>query len=463
MKFPDKPIPSNSYDSRFNAPWERPVRKLLTPFEEFIRHQTTGSIILFVCLIIALALANSSWAGAYNALINTRIAVGIGAFGLEKSLQHWVNEALMALFFFVVGLEIKRAILVGELSSPRLAALPIIAALGGMVVPALIYYAFNPYGDAARGWGIPMATDIAFAVGALALLGSRVPKSLVLFLVALAIVDDLGAVLIIALFYTDQIAFNYLSAAAMLLLLLLALNLGGIRHPLPYFLLALLLWLALLKSGVHATIAGVLGAFTVPARPKYDPVRFSRYVRKLMDDFDAYQRADKNILLNEEQYSIIQNLESDAKLAGTLLQRMEHTYHLPVMLLVIPLFALVNAGITVEIELLGEALRHPVTLGVIFGLVIGKTLGISGACWLALKCGIGKLPEHARFHHIIGASLLAGIGFTMSLFIAELGFAGAPENLLMAKIGILVASLLAILSGYAWLLVGGRTSSLGKL
>ncbi len=439
-----------------HAPWERSFRKIISPFEEFIKHQTTASVILIVCLVIALVIANSPLADIYQRIVNMPIAITAGNFVLEKSVHHWINEGLMALFFFVVGLEIKRAILVGELSSPRKAALPIVAALGGMIAPALLYYWINPEGGAARGWGIPMATDIAFAVGALVLLGSRIPRSLVMFLVALAIVDDLGAVLVIALFYTEQIAGLYLVAALALFLLLIVFNLGGIRHPVPYFIIAFLLWLMLLKSGVHATIAGVLGAFTVPARFKYDTARFSRHIRELMDRFDASHRPDRDIRTNDAQRIILQTLERDIELVDTPLQRLEHLYHLPVALLVIPVFALVNAGVPIAFETVGMTLYHPVTLGVMFGLVFGKFLGITGSCWLALKLNIGQLPEHTEFRHIAGVSLLAGIGFTMSLFIAELAFAEQAEYLLMAKLGILYASLAAAVLGYGWLLLTTR-------
>ncbi|MEW6354621.1 MAG: Na+/H+ antiporter NhaA, partial [Pseudomonadota bacterium] len=458
MQTDERLPPADPHDRRFHAPWERPLTKILTPFEEFIQRQTTGSVILMICLAIALALANSPWAAIYHDIINTPISVAVGAFKLEKTLHYWVNEGLMALFFFVVGLEIKRAILVGELSSPRQAALPIIAAVGGMLVPALIYFAINPEGVAARGWGIPMATDIAIAVGALVLLGSRIPRSLVMFLVALAIVDDLGAVLVIALFYTEQIALHYLGAALLLWLVLIVFNLGGIRNPLPYFLVAVALWLMLLQSGVHATIAGVLGAFAVPARPKYDPAYFSRHLRDLMDRFDAHQRAEKNIMVNTGLYSIVQTVEHSAEIAQTPLQRLERFYHLPVALLVVPVFALTNAGVALDSVPLADALRHPVTLGVIAGLVLGKFIGITGVCWLALKLNIGRFPEHTTFHHIVGAGLLAGIGFTMSLFIAEMGFAQSAEHLLMAKVGILCASLIAVVAGYVWLLLSTRVS-----
>ena len=325
-----------------------------------------------------------------------------------------------------------------------------------MIVPALLYFSLNPEGAAARGWGIPMATDIAFAVGALMLLGSRIPRSLVMFLVALAIADDLGAVLIIAVFYTDQIALTYIAAATGLLAVLVVFNLGGIRHPVPYFIVAVLLWLMFLKSGVHATVAGVLGALTVPARYKYDALRFSRDMRALMERFDASHRADSDIRTNEAQRSVLRTLQHNIELVDTPLQRLEHVYHLPVALLVIPIFALVNAGVPVAFDALGTALSHPVAMGVMIGLVLGKFVGIAGACWIALRFNIGQLPEHTEFRHIIGASLLAGIGFTMSLFIAELAFAGHPEEILAAKLGILAASFMAGVLGYAWLLLTTR-------
>ena len=450
-----KNLPADPQDRRFTAPWERVFNKILTPFEEFIHNQTTGSIILMVCAVLALLLANSGWAAAYQAFIETPLSISIGSYTLAKSLHYWVNEGLMTLFFFVMGLEIKRAILVGELASPRLAALPIIAALGGMIVPALLYIAINVGHDTLRGWGIPMATDIAFAVGVMVLLGPRIPKSLVMFLVALAIVDDLGAVLVIAVFYTDHIVFSSLAVAALLLSLLIVLNFGGIRHPLPYFLVTVALWFMLLDSGIHATIAGVLSAFAIPARPKYEPLRFSAHVRSLIDRFEAGSRRDKDILANDEQNAIARALEESAKMVRAPLQRLEHAFHLPVMLLVIPIFALTNAGVAIDADIFTAAFSHPLTLGIVAGLVAGKFIGIAGICWLALKLGIGQLPEHTQFRHIAGVGLLGGIGFTMSLFIAELGFTSA-EHLAMAKLGILTASVIAGVVGYGWLLLAAR-------
>ncbi len=434
-----------------HAPWEKTFDKILTPFEEFIHRQTTSGLLLMGTAILALLLANSGLSGVYQHWVHTPIGINIGDWTLEKTLHHWVNDGLMALFFFVVGLELKREILVGELAVLRQAALPIVAALGGMVVPALVYFALNPDGEAARGWGIPMATDIAFAIGALVLLADRVPKALITFLVALAIVDDLGAVVVIALFYTDQLVVEALVAAAVILAVLIVFNLAGIRHPLPYFLLGTLLWFVLLKSGVHATLAGVLTAFTIPARPKYDPVHFSDHVKELMARFDASHQPGQSIMTNDALRAVVQTLENGVHKVETPLQRLEHVMHMPVAFLVIPIFAFINAGISMEFAGLGDTLAHPVALGVVLGLVLGKFLGIAGASWLALKLDIAQLPAQTRFSQIAGVALLAGIGFTMSIFIAELGFAGQPEYLLMAKTGVLVASLLAGVGGFVWL------------
>ena len=452
------PERANDEKGVFHAPWERAFDRVLTPFEEFVHRQTTSGLLLMATAVLALVMANSFLSDFYRHFIHTPVGINVGGWSLEKSLQHWVNDGLMTLFFFLVGLELKREILVGELAEPRNAVLPIMAALGGMLAPALIYFAFNPEGDAARGWGIPMATDIAFAIGALALLAGRVPRTLITFLVALAIVDDLGAVLVIALFYTDQLILSALLAAGALLGLLVIFNLGGIRSPMPYFIVGTLLWLALLKSGVHATLAGVLTAFTIPARPKYDPARFSRHVRELMTRFDQSYVPGQGILTNDALRSIVQTLENGVHKVETPLQRLEHGLHMPVAFLVVPVFAFFNAGIPMDMAGLGQTLAHPVTLGVALGLLLGKFLGIAGTCWLALRLGLGRLPAGTRFSQIAGVALLSGIGFTMSIFIAELGFAGQPENLLMAKTGILIASLLAGLGGYAWLWLVSRKS-----
>jgi NhaA family Na+:H+ antiporter len=451
MTTPAKPSMTDSDEGIHHAPWEKAFAKVLTPFEEFVHRQTTSGLLLMATAILALVLANSGLAAAYQHLVHLPVGISVGTWGLEKTLHHWVNDGLMALFFFVVGLELKREILVGELAQPRQAVFPIVAAIGGMAVPALIFFAMNPAGDAARGWGIPMATDIAFAIGALVLLASRVPKALITFLVALAIVDDLGAVVVIAVFYTEHLVLEWLAVAALFLAVLMIFNFAGIRRIIPYFLIAVLLWYALLQSGVHATLAGVLGAFTVPARPKYDPDVFSRHVKTLIARFDASHEPGKSILTNDKLQTVVQTLENGVQQVETPLQRLEHLWHLPVAFLVIPVFALFNAGIPLEFGTLRETLAHPVTLGVGLGLIVGKFVGTTGACWLALKLGVGQLPAGTRFIQIAGVSLLGGIGFTMAIFIAELGFARQPEYLLMAKTGILTASLLAGMAGYVWL------------
>lgn len=435
----------------YHAPWERHFDKVLTPFEEFIHRQTTSGMLLMGTAVVALILANGPFATAYEHLVHTPVGIGIGSWKLEMSLHHWINDALMALFFFIAGLELKRELLVGELANPRQAALPIAAAIGGMLVPAFVYYLVNPGGQAAVGWGIPMATDIAFAIGALALLASRVPRALITFLVALAIVDDLGAVLVIAIFYTDTIALGPLGFAGALFALLVVMNMLGVRNAVPYFIVAVGLWYALLQSGVHATLAGVLGALSVPARPKYNPDRFSEHVEELMERFrDSYEHG-ANILTNDGMRAVVQTLENGVHNVQAPLQRLEHTWHIPVAYLVIPVFALANAGIPIDVGSFGQTLSHPVTLGVMLGLVVGKFIGITGASWLMLKFGLAELPKDTRFVQVAGVSLLGGIGFTMSIFVAQLAFPGDPQLLVMAKTGILFASLVAGISGFIWL------------
>lgn len=449
--------PSNQPDQGvIFAPWERVFRRVLSPFEQFIHQQSTSGLLLMAAAMIALFLANSRWAEDYLHFIHTPALIGIGDWGIRMSLHHWVNDALMAIFFFVVGLELKRELLVGELSDIKQAALPIVAAIGGMVVPAFIFEVFNYGSDAAHGWGVPMATDIAFAVGALALLGKRVPKALITFLVALAIADDLGAVLVIALFYTQNLALNWLLVAVALTAILMTLNYAGIRNAIPYFIIAVILWYAMLQSGVHATLAGVIGAFTVPARSKYDPKLFADMVNQHIDKFIANRKQQDSLMTNNQLYSIVQNLEESVRGVQTPLQQLELTWHLPVAFLVIPIFAIFNAGIPIQMGTLSDTFTNPVMLGVMLGLLIGKFVGISGACWLAIKLGLAKMPSQTRFSQVAAVSVLGGIGFTMSIFIAELGFPGHPEHLLMAKTGVLAGSICAGLIGFIWLWWLGR-------
>ena len=439
------------------APWEKAFDRVLTPLEEFIHRQTTSGILLMVSAVIALVIANGPWAETYAHILHADFTIGSGQWALTMSVHHWINDGLMALFFLVVGLELKRELLVGELSDPRQALLPIMAAIGGMLVPALLYVLVNHEGPALKGWGVPMATDIAFALGVLALLGKRVPGSLLTLLVALAIVDDLGAVLVIALFYTAELNMTALAAVAGILFLLMALNLGGIRRILPYMLLGTLLWLALLKSGVHATLAGVFLAFTIPMKPKLDTPRFLARAHRLLDEIKEAHEKEPCIVLNDRMRSRTTALIDGAMLAQAPAQRLEHSIHLPSAYLVIPIFALANAGIPIDFSAFGEIFTHPVALGVILGLVAGKLLGIVGFIWLTVALGWSRLPTGLNFGHVTGMALLGGIGFTMSIFIAELAFVGDPEDLLMAKTGILLASLIAGIGGYTWLrLIGSK-------
>ncbi len=442
----------------FYAPWEKSFNQILTPFEEFLHRQTTSGVLLILMAIAALLLVNSGFVEFYNNIKHIHFSINVGNWSLDKSLHHWVNDGLMTLFFFVVGLELKREILVGELSDIRKATLPIAAAIGGMVLPAFIYYMVNPQGVAASGWGIPMATDIAFALGVLALLSRRVPRALITFLVALAIVDDLGAVLVIAVFYTDTIVLNALGIAGALFALLLFFNFVGIRKVTPYLIVSVFLWYFLLQSGVHATLAGVLGAFSIPAIPKYDAMRFSRRVKNLMSKFDASYKADESIMNNHELRAIVHSLESGAQNVQTMSQRLEHAWHMPVAYIVIPIFVLFNAGIPIEFSSLGDTLFEPVSLGIAFGLIIGKFVGVTGISWLLLRLGIASLPKDVSFSQIAGVSLLAGIGFTMSIFIAELAFETSEDLLLISKTGIMFSSLFAGVTGSIWLFIAGRKS-----
>ncbi len=426
---------------------QRSFKQALTPFEEFVHKEASSGLLLMACTIVALVLANSAMYPVYDAILHHKFTIGSSYFSITHSLQHWINDGLMALFFFMVGLEIKREILVGELADRKQAILPIAAAIGGMLVPALIYAAINGGSDAISGWGVPMATDIAFAMGVLALLGARIPRPLVGFLLALAIVDDLGAILIIAAFYTDQINFLALLFAGFAFVMLLLSNIAGIRRPLPYIVFGILLWLGMLESGIHATLAGVITALTVPANSLCHSIPFVRRMRQLTTRFESIQEDDKHIMQNGEQQKVLQSMENFVHCMESPLQRMEHNLHISVSFLIIPIFALANAGIPIDVSTLGETFSNPVTVGVIAGLIGGKLIGITFFSWLVLKTGLSRLPDGVSMPQIAGVSLLAGIGFTMSIFIGGLAFDN-PQHLLNAKIGILAASLFAGISGY---------------
>lgn len=432
------------------APWQKAFEKIATPFEQFLHAQTTTGFILMLMTVVALILANSPFADAYLHLFHTKIDVFVGEYGVSKSIHHWINDGLMAIFFFIIGLEIKREILVGELSNIKVAILPIIAAIGGMALPALIYYTINLGDIGEAGWGIPMATDIAFAISALVLLGRRVSPSLVTFLVALAIVDDLGAVVVIALFYTQEIHMLPLLFAFISFLILVSFNRFGIHMILPYFIVGFIMWLFMLESGIHATIAGVIAAMAIPSRPKYSPIDFTQSAKNRLEEYDNYP-ITTDYMMHEQQKAILQNIKDKIDAISSPSARLEHSLHLPVSLIVIPLFALANAGVSIDFSSAYETLLQPISLGVIAGLVFGKVFGIAGISYLAVKLGIAKLPDGSTMSQVFGVAFLGGIGFTMSIFIAELAFAGNSELIFQAKIGILAASLFAGVFGFIWL------------
>jgi Na+:H+ antiporter, NhaA family len=430
-----------------------PIEILISPFTRFAKMEAAGGILLLIATVIALVWANSPWEESYHGIWHTTFTVGIGNYVLSWSRHIWVNDGLMAIFFFLVGLEIKREVLIGELSSLRQAAFPFMAALGGSIVPALLYLALN-HGDIhARGWGISMATDIAFALGVLALLGNKVPTSLKVFVAALAIVDDIFGVLVIALFYTAHISYvSLLLGLAGVGVSFLA-NWAGVRQPAVYAFIGVFVWFAVLQSGVHATIAGVLLAFSIPVKSSVEKESFLGKCRRLLD---RIERADPN---SAECHALIQTLESQCEKVDTPLHRIEHSLQPWVSFLIMPVFAFSNAGVHVlgKIE---AAVQNPVTLGVMLGLLLGKPLGIMSFAWLAYKTKLGAPPAGVEWRQIFGASWLCGIGFTMSLFIAGLALE-SDQIIDMAKIGTLAASVTAGVVG-SLVLLGASRHTAGK-
>src|SRR5215216_2347930 len=376
-----------------------PVERIVRPFQDFADKQSSGGILLMAATVIALAWANSPWGESYVALWHTKLTVGVGDFSITKDLTHWINDGLMAVFLLVVGLEIKREVLVGELSSARSAALPVAAALGGAVVPALIYFAINAGTAGSAGWGIPMATDIAFALGVLALLGQRAPTALKVLLTALAIVDDTVAVLVIALFYTPEISWGALGVGAAFLAALFVAHVLGVGRTLVYTVLGSGLWLCFLLSGVHATIAGVLLALTIPATSFINPQAFLERSRYVLDRFEQAGEKGENVLTNEERQAALHALNHATYKLEPPLHELEHTLHPWAVFAIMPLFALANAGVSVG-DGLGEALTSPVALGIVAGLVVGKQLGITLFAWLAVESGLSELPGGITWRHL---------------------------------------------------------------
>ena len=418
--------------------------RTLRPFQYFAQTGATSGLLLLVATALALIWANSPWHHSYAAAWETRMAVSAAGLTLDLSLLSWINDGLMAAFFLLVGLEIKRELLVGELASVRQATLPIAAAIGGMVVPALLYLAVNPSGPAAIGWGIPMATDIAFALGVLSLLGPRIPLGLKVFLTALAIVDDMGAVVVIALFYSETLHLAPLVVSLGCIAVLVALNASRIRRLLPFLAVGVVLWFALHESGMHATIAGVVLALAIPVRTRINAEEFSARARGLLDEFDQSETGDLLVITSKGQQEAIHALERASEGVQAPLLRLEHGLQPMVQYGIMPLFAFANAGVRLAGAEASPA--APVTLGVLLGLVLGKPLGITLFAWLAVRLRLAALPAETSWRALHGVAWLGGIGFTMSLFIAAQAFSGTA-HLFPAKLGILLGSTLAGIVG----------------
>lgn len=443
--------PNSETDEGLRVPWSRSqgavARRLLQPLQSFLEAEASSAVLLLSAAVLAIAWANSPWSDSYEDLWGTVLTFRVGDWVVREDLRHFVNDGLMSLFFLVVGLEIKREFLTGELRDRRAAALPVVAALGGMVVPALIYLALNAGGEGAKGWGIPMATDIAFALGVLTLAARSAPASLKPFLLTLAIVDDIGAIVVIAFFYSGGVAMGPLLAAAVLIGAIVGVQRLDVRSAVVYVALGLGVWLAFHESGVHPTIAGVILGLLTPALPFQRPRAVSaEAVRTAATTVDDPEPPDAD----SPQWLRLAMLSREAV---SPLARAEAALHPWTSYAVIPLFALANAGVRLSAEALRDAMTSPVSLGVVLGLVAGKILGITLASALAVRTGLGRLPSGCGWRHVVGVSAVAGVGFTVSLFIAELAF-GAPAVAAEAKVGIFAASLIAGALGFAVLRAG---------
>lgn len=417
-------------------------QELRNIFSTFFKNSSTGGIVLMFCAIAALVIANVPQFASLQDLLHQYAGFSIGSYKFELSIHHWINDGLMAIFFLVVGLEIKREVLVGELSSVRQASLPIIAAVGGMVIPALIFVYFNTGTESQNGWGIPMATDIAFALGILSLLGKRVPTSLKIFLTALAIVDDLGAIIVLAIFYpTHALDFQLLLYASLIIALLIVFNRMNVRSPLFYIVPGIVLWFLILGSGIHATIAGVLLAMTIPGKNTINEVRFLVGTRYLLNKFSAASNHKVSVLSNPVQQQVIHNLHNKLKQVHPVMLRFEHALHPWVTFIIMPVFALANAGVILNATIFNPPLE-PIIPGIFFGLLFGKPLGIFFASWLAVKLKVAELPAEIKWSQIFSVGIIAGIGFTMSIFIDNLAFTD-PAIIDTGKVTILGTSFIA--------------------
>ncbi len=416
------------------------MTKQINVIQRFIKDESFSGILLFIATLSAVIIANSTFGEMYFELWNKNLGVAIGDKTISMSLMHWINDGLMALFFLMVGLEIKRELLIGELSSTQKASFPIIAAIGGMLIPALLYVAFNM--DDPKGFGVPMATDIAFALGILMLLGKRVNPALKLFLVTLAVVDDLGAVIVVATVYTSELHTEYFIHAGIVYALLWALNIKRVTSLLPYLLLGIALWVFVHAIGIHATIAGVLLAFVIPINSKVNEHEFVENSKELVDEFE--RNIDSNSILNHKQIDILESIAYKYDKVQNPLLKLEHQLHGLTAFFIMPLFAFANAGVILNFSAVSENMM--IVLGVIFGLLLGKPLGITGITYLAHKLNIAKKPDNLSWNEVIAVGFLAGIGFTMSIFITQLAFLD-PSVIDAVKIAIFFASFVAGIIG----------------
>ena len=434
-------------------------REILHIFNTFFHNESTGGILLLICAVIAVTLASIPGGEWFDRLWETSASIGIGDFSIEMTLRYWINDALMAIFFFVVGLEIKREMLVGQLSSIKRSALPIVAALGGMLVPAGIYWACNAgHPESIQGWGIPMATDIAFAIGILSLLGDRVPPSLKVFLTALAIVDDIGAIIVLAVFYpAHALHLEFLAYAGIILAVLAAFNALKLKNKYLYIIPGIVMWYFTYRSGIHATIAGVLLAMVIPSKGSINEIRFQSRISLLLEKFKITSNRKTNVLTSPEQQHIIHSMSTELKSVDPLLHRFESKLHPIVTFIIMPLFALANAGVALDFSSISSGGLSPVTLGIVLGLLIGKPAGIFIFSFMSIKMKLAARPTGVTWTQMASISILGGIGFTMSIFINNLAFSSG-SLIDIGKISILIASASAALLG----LLAMRVSCSGK-
>ena len=428
-------------------------------YHTFVHSKTTGGILLLICAVVAVVSANiPSMRGLYE-LWHMEVGFSFGEFSFKMPLEMWINDVLMTIFFFSVGLEIKRELLVGELSSPKKALLPIFAALGGMLVPAAIYAFINGGTPSANGWGIPMATDIAFAIGVLSLLGNRCPLSLKVFLTALAIVDDIGAIIVLAVFYPSHaLHLNYLIFAAVIILILLIINRSGVKSAAAYLIPGFFLFLCVFQSGIHATIAGVILAMTIPATTSINEVRFYVGTKSLLEKFKDAGNSEVQVLANSEQLDYIYRMSQSVKTMNPLLHRLESKLHPWVNFFIMPVFALANAGVEINGEVISSGVVPPVMQGVFFGLLLGKPIGITLFSYIAVKLKLAQAPKGALWRQVFALGIVGGIGFTMSIFIDNLAF---QDKMLIdeGKLAILVTSVCAAIIGLLALFLTTRATN----